>query len=244
MEYSMYINKTKFRPEGGKAANVANVDAVFGKQFRINGIRVFEKADGNMFLSMPSYLNKRTGKYEPHCTLSGGMKDRMLADLKEHLPGSDNVVHSPGEAGKADPTIKVRITPLASQKQPKLRGIATLSVGEDIKDVTCRIMLKEKAGEGMDPLTVRMPGNFIKKRDGGEEYREACNPVTAELRNRINRDVLSEYRQQTGEKTERAYKNEYEETPAGHTGTTPVSEAELDNEMYRDMEPEAELPFD
>jgi DNA-binding cell septation regulator SpoVG len=170
--YEMRVTKLENRTD--KVMGLATL--VVGGKFAFNSIKVVksDNTERGFFLSMPSYKCKDGTYKEFFHPVSTEMVNSMCAAVSRAMNTGEKV--SFGSVDEVKISTFVDACDFGAEK-----GKVSMRVGKDLVCDTIKVM---ENGEGRK--FVSMPS--VKGGDG--EYRQICNPVTAEFRSELYEDIL------------------------------------------------------
>lgn len=174
MRYDIQIAKIK--DENSNLLGYAEV--TLGGSFTIRGIKIMNGSNGP-FVSMPNYKSSKTDEdgravYKDICHAANG-------DFRNELVS--NILSA--YLGKHSPEIS-KVTCTCLEDKGNLKAIADVVFNDSFVVKGVKIM------EGSDGTFVSMP-NYKISRDGNDEFRDVCNPVTKDFYEQFTNTVLESY---------------------------------------------------
>lgn len=174
MRYDIQIAKVK--DENSNLLGYA--DVTLGGSFAIRGIKIMNGSNGP-FVSMPNYKSSKTDEdgravYKDICYATNG-------DFRNELVSNILSAYS----GKHSPEIS-KITCTCLEDKGNLKAIADVAFNDSFVVKGVKVM------EGSDGVFVSMP-NYKVSRDGNDEFRDVCNPVTKDFYEQFTNKVLESY---------------------------------------------------
>lgn len=198
MKYSVKV--TEINKSEGNLKGLASV--VISDSFRLNNIAILNDPNRDkLFVSMPSH--KTAEKNENGENVYSDVFYPVTKEFHDELYGNildsykelheDNAVSWREEtinaSDKRMPEFSVRVTPYEKEGS-NIKGLASIYLENSIKVDNVRIL------EGKDSkLFVAMPSYKTKQVDenGKTVYKDFCNPVTAEFREKLYGTLISTY---------------------------------------------------
>lgn len=169
MKYDITVNNVKENDHNIKAFATVTI----GNAFIIRGIKIIDSTNG-LFVAMPNYKRKQPAangdEYRDICF-------PCTSDFTKELKNAIIDVYE----GKNTPEItSVNVTKIENNET--LKGLATVKLDDEF------IISGIKINIGKNGLFVSMPG--YKTSDG---YKEICNPVTADFREKLINAVMEKF---------------------------------------------------
>jgi DNA-binding cell septation regulator SpoVG len=195
MKYNIKVNTVKSRNENNKVRGFASV--VFEDSFKVDNIVIVENREGNLFVSMPSYMSSDRDEYNNPIFKSfcNPITSEFHKELTEAILTAYEHREEFGKEGmnvevgnsNGELLFTVAVTPLENDEGSR-KGLARMYIDESFVVSNISVVDGEKG------LFVSLPSvKTGKTYKGKADFRDVCFPVTKEFRQTLYDTVLDEY---------------------------------------------------